>query len=72
MTLTGLAERSHLLTSAVGLDTHIEDVVGALVYENLRDVFLVGHSYGGVVVTAAAARGPAAPAARHPAAYHDR
>jgi len=56
VTLTGLAERAHLLTPTVGLDTHIEDVVGALIYENLHDVFLVGHSYGGVVVTAAATR----------------
>ncbi|MGH7333322.1 MAG: alpha/beta fold hydrolase [Candidatus Rokuibacteriota bacterium] len=45
-----------LAHAAVGLDTHIEDVVGALVYEDLHDVFLVGHSYGGVVITAAAAR----------------
>jgi NAD(P)-dependent dehydrogenase (short-subunit alcohol dehydrogenase family)/pimeloyl-ACP methyl ester carboxylesterase len=56
ITLTGLAERAHLLTPPVGLDTHIDDVTGALLYENLHDVILVGHSYGGVVVTAAAAR----------------
>src|SRR5215470_5528053 len=56
ITLTGLAERAHLLTPAVGLDTHVEDVARALVYENLHDVILVGHSYGGVVVTTAAAR----------------
>lgn len=56
ITLTGLAERAHLLTSAVGLDTHVEDVVGALVYEDLQGVFPVGHSYGGTVITAAAVR----------------
>jgi len=58
ITLTGLAERAHLLTPAVDLGTHIEDVVGALIYEDQQNVFLVGHSYGGVVVTAAAARLP--------------
>jgi len=58
MTLTGLAERVHLLTPVVGLDTHAEDVVGALVNEDLHDVFLVGHSYGGTVITVAAARAP--------------
>jgi pimeloyl-ACP methyl ester carboxylesterase len=56
ITLTGIDERAHLLTPAVRLDTHVEDVVGALVYEDLQDVFLVGHSYGGTVITAAAAR----------------
>ncbi len=55
ITLTGLAERAHLLAPTVGLNTHVEDVVGAIV-EDFHDVFLVGHSYGGTVVTAAAAR----------------
>jgi pimeloyl-ACP methyl ester carboxylesterase len=45
-----------LLTPAVGLDTHVEDVVGAVVSGDLHDVFLIGHSYGGIVITAAAAR----------------
>jgi pimeloyl-ACP methyl ester carboxylesterase len=58
ITLTGLAESGHLLTPAVGLETHIEDVVAALVHEDLHDVFLVGHSYGGTVITVAAARVP--------------
>jgi pimeloyl-ACP methyl ester carboxylesterase len=53
-TLTGLGERAHLLSSDVGLDTHVEDVRGALKYEDLRDVILVGHSYGGVVITGVA------------------
>ena len=53
-TLTGLGERAHLLSPDVGLDTHAQDVVGVLEYEDLRDAVLVGHSYGGMVVTAAA------------------
>jgi pimeloyl-ACP methyl ester carboxylesterase len=55
-TLTGLGERAHLLTREVGLDTHAQDVVGELEYEDLRDVVLVGHSYGGMVITAVAER----------------
>jgi pimeloyl-ACP methyl ester carboxylesterase len=55
-TLTGLGERSHLLTPDVGLDTHIADVVGVLVNEDLRDVILAGHSYGGIVITGVADR----------------
>jgi len=58
ITLTGLAERAHLLTPAVGLDTHMEDVVRTLVGEDLHDVVLVGHSYGGTVTTVAAGRVP--------------
>ena len=54
-TLTGLGERSHLLTPEVGLDTHVRDVAAVLEYEDLRDVVLVGHSYGGMVITAVAA-----------------
>jgi len=53
-TLTGLGERVHLLTPAVGLDTHIQDIVNLLVYEDLREVVLVGHSYGGMVVSGVA------------------
>src|SRR5689334_15631432 len=55
-TLTGLGERVHLLTRDVGLDTHAQDVIGVLEYEDLRDVVLVGHSYGGMVITAVAER----------------
>ena len=54
--LTGLGERAHLATPDVDLDTHIEDVVGVMEYEDLREVVLVGHSYGGVVITGAAER----------------
>jgi pimeloyl-ACP methyl ester carboxylesterase len=55
-TLTGLGERAHLLTPAVDPETHIDDVLGVLHYEDLRQVVLVGHSYGGTVITGVAAR----------------
>jgi pimeloyl-ACP methyl ester carboxylesterase len=54
--LTGLAERAHLLSADVDLDTHITDVTSLLATEDLRDVILVGHSYGGMVITGAADR----------------
>ncbi|HEY5497972.1 MAG TPA: alpha/beta fold hydrolase [Syntrophales bacterium] len=57
-TLTGLGERAHLLGPDIGLNTHINDIVGVFTYEDLRDVILVGHSYGGAVVTGAAERIP--------------
>jgi pimeloyl-ACP methyl ester carboxylesterase len=57
--LTGLGERSHLARPDVDLDTHIADVVSLLEMEDLREVVLVGHSYGGMVVTGAADRVPA-------------
>ena len=56
--LTGLGERKHLARPGVDLDTHIEDVVSLLEMEDLHDVVLVGHSYGGMVVTGAADRVP--------------
>lgn len=55
-TMTGLGERSHLLSPEVNLNTHIQDIVNVLVWEDLRDVVLVGHSYGGAVVTGVADR----------------
>jgi pimeloyl-ACP methyl ester carboxylesterase len=55
-TLTGLGERSHLLDERVDLDLHITDIVNVLRFEDLRDVVLVGHSYGGAVVTGVADR----------------
>jgi pimeloyl-ACP methyl ester carboxylesterase len=55
-TLTGAGHRFHLLTRDVNLTTHVEDVVAAVVHEDLRDVVLVGHSYGGAVITVAADR----------------
>ena len=57
-TLSGLGERSHLLRAGIDLDTHITDVAAVLHYEDLRDVILVGHSYGGMVITGAADRAP--------------
>jgi pimeloyl-ACP methyl ester carboxylesterase len=53
-TLTGLCERSHLLTPAIGLDTHILDVVNEMRWQQLNDVVLVGHSYGGMVISGVA------------------
>jgi len=50
-TLTGLGERTHLLHAGIDLSTHIKDVTNVFVYERLSDVILVGHSYGGMVVT---------------------
>jgi len=58
VTLTGLGERSHLLNPDIDLDTHITDVVNTLEFEDLRNVILVGHSYGGMVITGVADRVP--------------
>jgi pimeloyl-ACP methyl ester carboxylesterase len=57
-TLTGLGERVHLGTPDVGLGTHVTDILNVLLFENLRDVVLVGHSYGGMVITGVADRVP--------------
>jgi pimeloyl-ACP methyl ester carboxylesterase len=57
-TLTGVGERSHLLTRAVDLETQILDVVNLMVWEDLADIVLCGHSYGGCVVTGVADRLP--------------
>jgi len=56
LTLTGVADRSHLLGPGVDLDTHTEDIVRLVETEDLRGVVLVGHSYGGMPVSAAALR----------------
>lgn len=50
-TLTGLGERAHLMDRSIDLDTHIADVVGLLRWEELKDVVLCGHSYGGMVIS---------------------
>lgn len=55
-TLTGCGERTHLLTRDMGLEIHVQDVVNVLEYEDLQEVVLVGHSYGGTVVTVVADR----------------
>jgi pimeloyl-ACP methyl ester carboxylesterase len=56
VTLTGVGERAHLLGPSVTLDTHIQDVIGLIEAEELRRVVLVGHSYGGIVITGVADR----------------
>jgi pimeloyl-ACP methyl ester carboxylesterase len=53
-TYTGQGERSHLLAPHVDLETHIMDVRNVIKYERLEDFVLVGHSYGGMVVTGVA------------------
>lgn len=57
-TLTGVSDRAHVLSPAVGLSTHIEDVKALLFAEDLRDVVVVGHSYAGQVITGVADRVP--------------
>jgi pimeloyl-ACP methyl ester carboxylesterase len=57
-TLTGLGDRAHLLTPQAGLGMHIADVVAAIEFEDLADIMLVGHSYGGMVATGVANRLP--------------
>jgi len=56
--LTGLGERSHLGGPQVNLSTHVQDVENTICYEDLRDIVLVGHSYGGMVVTGVVDRVP--------------
>ena len=56
--LTGLGERVHLSRPDIGLSTHIDDVVNTILFEDLHDVILVGHSYGGMVITGVADRVP--------------
>jgi pimeloyl-ACP methyl ester carboxylesterase len=55
-TLTGVGERAHLLSPQVNLDTHIDDVVNLIQWEELSDVVLCGHSYGGCVISGVAHR----------------
>jgi pimeloyl-ACP methyl ester carboxylesterase len=56
LSLTGLGERAHLARPETDLEVHVTDVVNLLTYEDLNDVVLVGHSYAGTVITAAADR----------------
>jgi pimeloyl-ACP methyl ester carboxylesterase len=53
-TLTGLGERSHLMRASIDLTTHITDVVNVMKWEELNDVVLCGHSYGGMVISGVA------------------
>jgi pimeloyl-ACP methyl ester carboxylesterase len=55
-TLTGLGERSHLIALTIGLTTHITDVVNVIAWEELDDIALCGHSYGGMVIAGVAER----------------
>jgi pimeloyl-ACP methyl ester carboxylesterase len=55
-TLTGLGERSHLLNPGIDLETHILDVVNVMKWQELREIVLVGHSYGGAVISGVAER----------------
>ena len=58
MILTGVGDRQHLRTASVNLDTHILDVVSTLEAERIEVAVLVGHSYGGAVITGVADRVP--------------
>src|SRR5215216_4386934 len=58
VTLTGLGEREHLGSPDIDLQTHINDVVNTILYEDLHDVVLTGHSYGGMVITGVMDRVP--------------
>jgi pimeloyl-ACP methyl ester carboxylesterase len=55
-TLTGMGERAHLINPQINLDTHIQDITNVLEYEDLQNVILVGHSYGGMVISGVAAK----------------
>jgi pimeloyl-ACP methyl ester carboxylesterase len=57
-TYTGLGERAHLARPDVDLSTHVEDVLAVLEFEDLKDVTLLGHSYGGMVATGVADKAP--------------
>ena len=57
-TLSGIGERSHLLAPSINLETHIQDIQNFLRWEELRDIVLCGHSYGGMVVSGVADRMP--------------
>lgn len=57
-TLTGQGERVHLANENVGLDTHIMDIVNTILFEELENIILVGHSYGGMVITGVADKLP--------------
>jgi pimeloyl-ACP methyl ester carboxylesterase len=57
-TLTGLGERSHLLSPTIGLDTFVQDICNVLSWEDLHDAVLVGHSFGGLAIAGAADRMP--------------
>jgi pimeloyl-ACP methyl ester carboxylesterase len=53
-----LGEHFNLSSTNIDLDTHIQDIVNVILWEDLHDVVLVGHSYGGMVITGVADRVP--------------
>jgi pimeloyl-ACP methyl ester carboxylesterase len=53
---TGLGERVHLASPSVDLETHVQDILNVITYEDLSDIILLGHSYGGMVATGVADR----------------
>jgi len=55
-TCTGLGERAHLANPSIDLETHIQDILNVIKYEDLREIVLIGHSYGGMVATGVADR----------------
>lgn len=57
-TLTGLGERVHLSNTEINLTTYINDILNVIKFENLHDVILVGHSYGGMVISGVAEQSP--------------
>ena len=57
-TYTGLGERAHLAQRAIDLEAHIRDLLAVIEFEDLSDIVLVGHSYGGMVATGVADRVP--------------
>jgi len=56
--LSGLGEHYNSATAHIGLSTHIDDVVNFILFEDLHDVILLGHSYAGLVVAGVADRIP--------------
>ena len=57
-TLTGLGERVHLANKEIDLSTHIDDIVNVIRFEDLDNIILIGHSYGGMVITGVAQKIP--------------
>ena len=57
-TLTGLGDRRHLATPDITPDTHVLDIVNLIEANDLQDIILVGHSYGGLIITGVASRMP--------------
>lgn len=55
-TYTGLGERVHLASPSIDLETHIQDILNVIAFEDLNDIVLLGHSYGGMVATGVADR----------------